>query len=266
MHEKIKKVIENKGFKALMLSLIIGGSLSGGYILGFESAKGLPATHKYYPSNKILATVGSTKIKTSVLKKQMEMYFASQPQKEFTNEEIQEKELTYIDYIVTKEALKQKALEKGLTVDDEIIQSQYEDLCTRLETLYNLTMEEVLKKYNLTENYIKESVKDELLSNSYLDSISKISDEEATAYYNENPSEFIECEASHILIKTIDDNYNPLSEEKIIDAEKRANEILKRALNGEDFATLAKNESEDASAVDGGTLGYFKKGEMVEEF
>ena len=188
------------------------------------------------------------------------------PQKELTQDEISYQESTYIDYIITKEALKQKALKKGLSVEDEIVQSQYEELMKKLENLYGLTTTEIFDKFNITEAFVKEAVKDELLGNTYLDSVSKVSDETATEYYNSNPNEFIECEASHILIKTVDDNYESLSDEKVADAEKRAKEVLDKALSGDDFASLAKEYSEDASASEGGSLGYFKKGEMVTEF
>lgn len=265
-NSKLKNILQSKGFKIASISLIIGCSIAGGYIAGFESAKGLPATYKYYSSNKTLATVGSTKIKMGVLKKQMEMYFASQPQKEFTKEEIAEQEQTYIDYIIMKESLKQKALAEGLTVADEVVNAQYETLVGQLENLYGLTMDEIFKKYDITEKYIKEAVKEELLGNAYLDTVGVATDEEATTYFNEHPEEFVQCEASHILIKTIDDNYESLSDEKIEEARVRAQEILNRALAGEDFAELAKTCSEDASAQDGGELGYFGLGEMAEAF
>ena len=37
-------------------------------------------------------------------------------------------------------------------------------------------------------------------------------------------------------------------------------------MSGEDFAKLAKENSEDGSAQNGGDLNYFRKGEMVKPF
>ncbi len=66
--------------------------------------------------------------------------------------------------------------------------------------------------------------------------------------------------ARHILIKPsiINDN------EQVIE---RLQQIRKRIINGEDFATMAKAYSEDtSSATRGGDLGWFKPGTMVPEF
>lgn len=49
--------------------------------------------------------------------------------------------------------------------------------------------------------------------------------------------------------------------------EKKAQEILEKVLSGEDFAELAKENSNDSgSAEKGGDLGFFKKEEMLEKF
>jgi len=51
------------------------------------------------------------------------------------------------------------------------------------------------------------------------------------------------------------------------DSKKQAEEILVRAKNGEDFATLAKTYSQDPGSKDkGGDLGFAKKGMFVPEF
>src|SRR5919201_945435 len=80
--------------------------------------------------------------------------------------------------------------------------------------------------------------------------------------YNNNIEQYTTPEqvrASHILLKT---------EGKDDAAVKaKAEEILKQAKSGADFAELAKKYSEDdASAKQGGDLDYFGKGRMVPEF
>jgi peptidyl-prolyl cis-trans isomerase D len=80
--------------------------------------------------------------------------------------------------------------------------------------------------------------------------------------YNSNIEQYSTPEqvrASHILLKT---------EGKDDAAVKaRAEELLKQARAGADFAELAKKNSEDdASAKNGGDLDYFGRGRMVPEF
>ena len=268
MNSKFKKFISSKSLKVITGVLVAGCLTAGSYLVGFEQAAGLPATYKFYPTYKTLAKVGKKTIKMDQLQKQMDMHFALQPQKEFTAEEINEQEQTYIDYLVTKEALKQKAEKEGLTIEEDIINSQYEDLTQSLESSYSMTMDEIFKKYSITESMIKESIKDELLGNAYLDKIAESSDEEIEEYYKNNPDEFNTCEASHILLLTVDpqNSYQELSEEEKVNAKQKAEEVLEKVLKGEDFAKLAKTYSEDASASEGGNLGSFKKGEMVSEF
>lgn len=69
--------------------------------------------------------------------------------------------------------------------------------------------------------------------------------------------------ARHILIKV---DSSAADEEKAA-AKARATELLQRAKDGEDFATLAREHSEDTgSGKRGGDLGYNPKGRMVAPF
>ncbi|MEC9367061.1 MAG: peptidylprolyl isomerase [Pseudomonadota bacterium] len=52
----------------------------------------------------------------------------------------------------------------------------------------------------------------------------------------------------------------------LVDKEDEIRDIAERVARGDDFAELAKEKSKDGSAKDGGDLGYFTKGQMVEEF
>jgi peptidyl-prolyl cis-trans isomerase D len=104
----------------------------------------------------------------------------------------------------------------------------------------------------------------------FKDLISKVSvsNTDIKKYYEENTLIFEvpkELRASHILIKP-----SILVEESAQardDAKKKAEEVLSKLKEGEDFASLAKKYSQDpGSAVKGGDLGYFKKGDMVGPF
>lgn len=67
--------------------------------------------------------------------------------------------------------------------------------------------------------------------------------------------------ASHVLIKAEDD-----TDEAEAAAKQEANDVLRKARAGEDFAELAKEYSDGPTATKGGDLGWFKEGMMVDEF
>ncbi|WP_026135484.1 peptidylprolyl isomerase [Nafulsella turpanensis] len=70
------------------------------------------------------------------------------------------------------------------------------------------------------------------------------------------------AKASHILISAPE----AAPEEERAAAREEAEALLKRLRNGEDFATLAREFSDDPSASRGGDLGWFTEGRMVESF
>jgi peptidyl-prolyl cis-trans isomerase D len=85
---------------------------------------------------------------------------------------------------------------------------------------------------------------------------------EIERYYRANEAQFTTPEqvrASHILLKTDG------KDEAAVKA--KAEELLKQAKSGADFAELAKKNSEDeGSAKQGGDLDYFGRGRMAKEF
>ncbi len=99
-------------------------------------------------------------------------------------------------------------------------------------------------------------------SDNEVDSFLLSNTEAISNYYKNNPDKFLRGEqirAQHILIsisESITDG----------DALKLANNVLERTKN-EDFSELAKSMSDDpGAAANGGDLGYFSRGTMVQEF
>lgn len=68
--------------------------------------------------------------------------------------------------------------------------------------------------------------------------------------------------ASHILISAPESS----SPEEKAAAREKAEALLKRLKGGEDFAKLARENSDDPSSSRGGDLGWFSEGRMVEPF
>ncbi len=88
-----------------------------------------------------------------------------------------------------------------------------------------------------------------------------ISDKEIQAYYDAHKNDFIRDEKvflSEILISTEGKDAAGLAA-----AEKKAKEIQAEAARGERFSDLARDNSDAATAKDGGVLGGYKKGDLA---
>ena len=93
-----------------------------------------------------------------------------------------------------------------------------------------------------------------------------VTDEEVTTYYDTKV--IGDVKASHILIKSNakDSDSEETKTKKENEAKKKAEEIIKKLDNGEDFAKLAKKYSDDkGTASKGGNLGYFNMDDDFEE-
>lgn len=95
----------------------------------------------------------------------------------------------------------------------------------------------------------------------------EISDSEIQKEFEENKEQFNKVTVKHILIQTVDPNTGvELSEDEVATKRALAEDILKRAQEGEDFEELVKQYSEDPGSKDSGGEYTFPKGKMVPEF
>jgi parvulin-like peptidyl-prolyl isomerase len=117
-----------------------------------------------------------------------------------------------------------------------------------------------LQKENLLANVLFQ----EMATNAKVD--------EATAqkYFEQHRSEYESVHARHILVRFKGSQLPLAAGKKDLTEEEalaKAQEIRKKIAAGEDFAALAKAESDDAqTGAKGGDLGTFKHGQMVPEF
>lgn len=135
----------------------------------------------------------------------------------------------------------------------------------RLKVLDQIIDEEVIlaaaKKQGLDENEeLKKQLKNterQMILNFFIqeqvDKKITVTDEDLRNYYNSNSAQFKEAELrhlSHILVKTEDE----------------ARAILSQLNDGKDFASLAREKSQDTTAQNGGQLGWVQRGQLVPAF
>jgi peptidyl-prolyl cis-trans isomerase C len=167
-----------------------------------------------------------------------------------------------LDQLVTRELLFQDALAQGVSADPAAVDRKYDEVHAGEKD------EESWKKFLAQQGLTPQTFKTELRTRQtvtvLLDKVAAkvpeaISDQEAKAFYDGNPTLF---------------NLGPLvlvpkgTDEKGKAAFRaKAEAALKRVRDGEDFGAVARAVSQDeGSAVRGGELPVFGKGEMVPPF
>lgn len=124
--------------------------------------------------------------------------------------------------------------------------------------------EQLLKQQGFTLDKYKDGLKVKEAQTYMINDYMGVNDDKLKESYEKNKNQY---HLAHILISVkSDSNPNGLSDE---DAKKKAEEILKKINDGEDFAKLAKENSNDtANASNGGDLGWSSKEDnsFVKEF
>ena len=116
-----------------------------------------------------------------------------------------------------------------------------------------------------TSNLTKELVVQKLLEQELGAQIGDISEEDALNYYTEHGEKFLQDEqirVHHILFK-VTETADP---ERVKNVENKARVVLEKIKSGEKFETLAQQYSEDPSALKGGDIGFFSRGDMIKNF
>jgi parvulin-like peptidyl-prolyl isomerase len=152
-----------------------------------------------------------------------------------------------LDNLIDQKLVLQAAEERGIEITDEDVQGQIDQLKQGFET--DEEWEEALTNAGMNPDTLEDQIREQLLTQKLIESLSddvEITEVEITEYYEGNKQMFFEDAAkrsSHILFKPED--------------KAKAEEVLAELEDGEDFAALAKEYSQDpGSAQNGGDLGW----------
>lgn len=188
----------------------------------------------------------------------------------FMQQRSKELEEQFVRKLVIEKLLDDEVKKQGITVTDQEVQDRVAKVAG--EQTPKMTLQQYLQKVQASgeslTNYevrLKRQIGWDKLVESQIVGQYEVTEEEALAYFKQYPNNFTTAElvrASHIVIRPIDDNDPNMKAE----AKARAEDLCKQLKEGADFAELAMDNSEDASGVNGGDLGYFKKGDMEPSF
>ncbi len=168
--------------------------------------------------------------------------------------------------LIDQQLLMQRAKEMNLSVESELIRRLdriRQDM--KLNSMEDL--EKAAESQGVSFEDFKQGIRTQILTQQVISkevgSRITISREEMQAYYDANKEKLRRPEQvrlSEIFLST--EGKKP---EEVKAIEKQAEELLERLRSGEDFAVLARRNSQGATAANGGSLGYFQRGQLARE-
>jgi peptidyl-prolyl cis-trans isomerase C len=173
---------------------------------------------------------------------------------------------SFIQSLVTSELIYQKALAMGFIPTDADVKEAIQQTVKNFKS--DAEMNDALAKEFMTRAAFEKSLYKRMVVNKYVyETIDKkivVAPEELEKYYSTHPADFHHgdlVKTRHILIRP-EGNTN----EQDALAKKRAEDLLARVKKGEDFAALAKANSMDASASQGGDVGFAAQDALEPEY
>ncbi|MCF7620327.1 MULTISPECIES: peptidylprolyl isomerase [Bacillaceae] len=157
-----------------------------------------------------------------------------------------------LDLLITNKLVELEAEKAGIKIKDEEIQKEIDVMVESYGD--EKSLKEQLEASGSSMDALKKDIVVYLQTKKLVEPRITVTDDEISTYFEDNKDTFAQAEqveASHILVED----------------EKTAKKVAKELAAGGDFAKLAAEYSTDTETADnGGSLGYFGEGDMVEEF
>jgi foldase protein PrsA len=172
----------------------------------------------------------------------------------------------FIQALISSELIYQKASAGGFKATDAEVQAEFQNVAKSFKSDAEMNIAlagEFMDRASLEKDIGKRIVIARYMDENVNKKISVVP-EEVEKYYAANPKEFHHPDivrSSHILIQLAG---NTPEQDGL--AKTRVEELLARIQKGEDFAKLAKENSMDPSASQGGDIGFTSKESLAAEY
>ena len=168
--------------------------------------------------------------------------------------------------LIDQSLLAQRGKDMGVNVEGDVVkQLDQIRVQNKLDSMEKL--ESAVTKEGLNWDDFKNNIRNKLLTQEVIrrevGSHITIGHDDAMKYYQEHKKEFVKPE--QVALRAIEISTDGKKESELPDLKKRADDMLRRIKDGEDFATLAKRFSDGSTAQQGGYLGIYKRGELSKQ-
>ncbi len=221
-------------------------------------------------SNETAATVNGKAIKLEAVERAVKQQAQGQ-ESTLSPLELAQVRLQALESLIQQEVMFQKAEKETAVPKDEEVTLEL----NKQKTSSGLSAEEFdkrLKEAGETEVSLRDKIKKSLAIKKLIDNITgKIEppkDKEIEDFYNGNPQAFVKKKGVKLAAIVVDPTNNGEGDQTTteVDAVRVGNEIIGQLRQGVDFATVAREKSEDQSRLQGGDLGYISEEEMRQSF
>lgn len=219
--------------------------------------------------DRVVAIVNQEVITWSELYKSMESD-ASPQLREMKEEErrkiFKDNEATYLETLINLRLQLQEAKTLGIGVSDDELKEGIENIKKKYGMTDSAFLDS-LKKEGLTFDEYKKRLREQIVIskvvNQEIRSKIVVSDVDVKKYLDEN-KEMIDTGEAYRISQIFFKKAGVDTERSAL--EERAAEVLRKLKEGQSFAELAIQYSEDPTASAGGNLGMVKKSQMMKEF
>jgi peptidyl-prolyl cis-trans isomerase C len=172
-----------------------------------------------------------------------------------------------LDVLIGQQLLWGAAQKDSVIAQDDEVKTAFDEYQAQFENSEQFTLK--LTESGFNEESFQENLKQQMSAKKWLQekviSTITVTETEIHEFYQQNESRFKHPEqvrTRHILTKVSLE----ATEVEMQKAMIRMTVIKQELDSGVDFETLAKQKSEDSSAVKGGDLGYFERGGLVKSY
>jgi len=242
-----------------------------------ETATIVEPTAPEEPADNIAVTVNGIDITEEELQKVLQPQLARMAQqnqklppalRQTLEKQIRQKML---DKMIVIRLLEEKVKETNIVIPEDDVLNQIKQLLATQGSSMSLeefkkTTAESGRNFDEIRKQVEKGMVYQKIVDAQWEGKINITEEDAKKHYDENPTQFEQVRASHILITPKTDEAGADPNQEKAKAKAKAEDLLKQIKEGADFAALAKANSDCRSAAQGGDLKFFGKGDMVPPF